>query len=463
MTQPNHPSHKPQPAPRKAMSSPYVEVTFVFRDTLQKPIEGLSVQIKAGTGAPLAPAWKLGAGSDDPPVAVPAASRESASALSGASVPAETSMPSMMNNQMEAVTDTDGYAMTIQNAVRNQPIDVLVKNRRGEHVLKATVMPKKDISTFTIVSPEYHLEATTRLTPKEALEQNLDLPVVQQGEIMTIERLVREFGPYIGWSQKVTEQGKVKKDTPIRKKEVTEDEKTHKKKTKITIEHHYKIVDMGKPTTVAFNVLGSRLNYPKSSVISDEQLKNIALELRCEAAAIRAMVQQEASGSAYLSNGLPKIRYERHYFFRLSLPDKDQASYQEARNPYPKFPDICFPVLGGYGPEGLHQYERLVKAAAVDFEVALKSCSWGLFQIMGEYFKACGCESVMEMANANMTGVDKQAELFVSFLYREKPAVVKGLREKDWEKVARGYNGKYWRRANPNYAGNLEKFYNEFK
>ena len=39
-----HPHHSSQAA-SKAQSSPYVEVTFVFRDTLQKPIEGLSVQI----------------------------------------------------------------------------------------------------------------------------------------------------------------------------------------------------------------------------------------------------------------------------------------------------------------------------------------------------------------------------------------------------------------------------------
>ncbi|MFL9966229.1 N-acetylmuramidase family protein [Paraburkholderia sediminicola] len=445
------PHHTPQPAVSKVQSSPYVEATFVFRDTLQKPIEGLSVQIKAGTGAPSAPAWKFGPDRDDSPATDPALAP-----------PANSSAP-MLSNSTNAVTDKDGYAVTIQNAARNQPIDVLVKNQRGEFVWKATVTPKKDVSAYTILSPEYHLEATTNLTPKEELEQNLDLPVVKEGEAMTIERLVKEFGPYIGWSQKVTEQGKVRKDTPTRKKDLTEDEQTHKKKTQITIEHHYKIVDTGKPTTVAFNVLGSRLNYPKSAVISDAQLKNIALELRCEAASIRAMIEQEASGSAYLANGLPKIRYERHFFFRLSLPEKERANYKKAKNPYPQFSDICFPILGGYGPEGLHQYERLVKAAAVDFEVALKSCSWGIFQIMGEYFKSCGCISVTEMVNANMTSVDKQAELFVSFLCNEKPVVIKGLKEKDWEKVAQGYNGKYWRTTNPGYAKNLEKFYNESK
>ena len=358
----NHPHHAPQPSAPKTPPSPYVEVTFVFRDVLQKPIEGLSVRLVAGAGAPPADPWTFGPDSDNQP-------DHPTSAPGGASAPVADSSAQVTNKE-EGVTDASGYLVTIHNAARNQPIDVQVKNRRGEYVWKATVTPKKDISAFTIVSPEYHLEATTKLTPKEEFEQDLNLPVVKEGEIMTIERLVKEFGPYIGWSQKVTEQGKVKKDTPTRKKEVTEDEQTHKKKTKITIEHSYKVVDTGKPTTVTFNVLGSRLNYPKNEVISDTQLASIARELKCEAAAIRAMVQQEASGSAYLTNGLPKIRYERHYFFRLSLSEKEQANYKKTKNPYPQFPDICFPVLGGYGPEGLHQYERLVKAAAINLEVA---------------------------------------------------------------------------------------------
>ncbi|MFL9961339.1 hypothetical protein PQR02_09545 [Paraburkholderia sediminicola] len=254
-----HPHHTPHPAAPKAPPSPYVKVTFLFRDTLQKPIEGLSVQFKASTGAPQAPAWKLGPDSDDPLATAPVSAPGAASAA-GESL----TMPMVDNKADPVATDKEGYALTIQNAARNQPIDVLVKNQRAEYVWKATVTPKKDISAFTIVSPEYHLEATTKLTPKEELEQNLNLPVVQQGEIMTIERLVHDFGPSIGWSQKVTEQGQVKKDFPTKKKDVTEDATTHKKTAKITIEHRYKVVDTNKPATVAFNVLGSRLNYPKT-------------------------------------------------------------------------------------------------------------------------------------------------------------------------------------------------------
>jgi hypothetical protein len=443
-----------------------VEVTFVFRDTLQKPIEGLSVQIRAGTGAPQAPAWKLGPDSDDPPAIAPAPT------LGVASAPGESPTMPMVNNKADPVaTDKDGYALTIQNAARNQPIDVLVKNQSGEYIWKATVTPSKDISAFTVVSPEYHLEATTKLTPKEELEQNLNLPVVKEGEVMTVERLVHEFGPYIGWSQKVTEQGKVKKDFPTRKKDVTEDEKTHKKKTKITIEHHLKVVDNGKPQTVAFNLLGSKLNFPKSMWFTDEHFVYLANSLGCEAAAIKALSKQETVGKGkwepdhgFDKNGLPKILYERHKFYAYTMPGENKNRKNKPVNPYAnKYPDICSPASGGFGKDGLHQYERFCRAASLDMEAAAKSTSWGAFQILGEAFDGCGFSSAVDFASEHMKGIDEQVKVFEAFMKNVKPQAVKALKDKRWEDVATYYNGGGWRKKNPDYAKNLEDFYTTFK
>lgn len=143
---------------------------------------------------------------------------------------------------------------------------------------------------------------------------------------MTIERLAREFGPYIAWTQKVTEQGRVKKDTPKKKKEVTVDPNSHKKKTTITIEHHYKVVDTGKPHTVSFSVFGSRLNYPSPEFFSDTQYQHMASELNVEVAAIKALVQQESQGHQFLDNGLPPILYERRHFFDLSVKKREKEA-----------------------------------------------------------------------------------------------------------------------------------------
>ncbi|RQT22181.1 DUF3380 domain-containing protein [Burkholderia contaminans] len=391
--------------------------------------------------------------------------------------------------------------MTITNAARNQPIDVFVKNRRGEYAWKAQIVPKKDISAFTIVSPEYHLEATTQLTPKDEFEQNLNLPVVKEGEVMTIERLVNEFGQYIGWTQKVTEQGKVTKDFPKRNKEVTVDPKSHKKKTKTTIEHHYKVVDTGKPRTVSFSVFGSRLNYPKPEFFSEAQYQHMATELNVEVAAIKALVQQESQGHPFLENGLPPILYERRHFYDLSVKKRDreeeekekEAEKKEAEkkaaesknskattatkkkahppkkktaysvNPYPKYPDLCFAGSDEYGGGDLNQYEKLIRAAALDFDIAIQSCSWGGFQILGEYYSSCGCSTPAEFADRFMSGTDGQMDIFIKFMKNLKRAGVDGLRNHNWEQVATSYNGGSWRTKNPDYAKNLGKFYEQFK
>ncbi|WP_459619941.1 N-acetylmuramidase family protein [Burkholderia sp. 3C] len=515
-----HSNSKKAAAP-KAPPAPFVEATFLFRDVLRKPIEGLSIQLKVGQGTPPAPKWITGPDStldvqpaaptpnSASPGAAPAQPGSSASTAAAASAPAvapvksdsnpgtvaaspsATGQPAaspdaslVANNMFEATTDKDGFSVTITNIARNQPVDVFVKNKRGEYVLKATVKPSKDISAFTIVSPEYHVDATTQLTAKDELEQNLDLPVVKDGEVMTIERLVKDFGQYIGWIQKVTEQGQVKKDFPARNKEIVENPKTHKKTTKITISHHYKVVDTGNPKTVSFGVLGSRLNYPSPALFSEDQYKHIATELGVEVAAVKAIVQQESGGHPFMENGLPQILYERHYFFNISVEKLRQKEKEEKgkekpdaskkgksathkkkkiENPYPNFPDICFPQRGGYGPDGLHQYERMIRAASLDLDVALRSCSWGGFQIMGDYYASCGCSSAIDFANKFISGTDAQAEIFILFMKNVKSAAVDGLKTHDWRAVASSYNGGGWESSNPDYATNLDKYYREFK
>jgi hypothetical protein len=147
-------SRNSPPAPK----SPFVKATFLFRDVLQKPIEGLAVQIRASVGTPASAAW-ITADVQAADVADSGAAMRVSDNASQLPASNEAASPSSQNI-VEVCTDKDGVATTIQNAARGQPVDVLVKNRRGEYVWKATVTPQKDISAFTIVSPEYHLEAT---------------------------------------------------------------------------------------------------------------------------------------------------------------------------------------------------------------------------------------------------------------------------------------------------------------
>ncbi|MDD4881534.1 MAG: N-acetylmuramidase domain-containing protein [Gallionellaceae bacterium] len=68
--------------------------------------------------------------------------------------------------------------------------------------------------------------------------------------------------------------------------------------------------------------------------------------------------------------------YERHYFHRLT-----NGKYSK------KHPDISNSLSGGYGKFSA-QYGKLERAFNLDPEAALKSASWGRFQIMGNNHQA---------------------------------------------------------------------------
>jgi len=412
-----------------------VQASFVFLDSMQKPIPDLTVKIAEAGGSATTPAWEVNVNS---------------SPTTGA--PSLTAAP--IKNSVVVTTDKDGLAITIPNAARGQPIDIFITKSNGQFDLKGTVTPGKDVNAYTIISPEYHFEATTRLSPKEELESDLKIPTIGVGEVMTIKRLIDEFGPYIGSAMKVTEVGKILKDFPTRKSVSHLDEATGKNVSSIEIEHHYRVIKTERPRTVAINILPSRLNYPASTTISDDVFTGMAGRLGCEVAAIKAVTFTETAGNGFCENGLPTILFERHHFYEFTKP-------ASGRHPYAMFPDICHDNPGGYGAGGIHQYERLVKAARLNLDAALKSCSWGAFQILGEYYSQCGYNSVVEMVDDCMKSVDAHAVIFEKFLKSEKKSAATALKNKDWVKFTAGYNGKNWDKQNPDYPTKMEKHYND--
>lgn len=153
--------------------------------------------------------------------------------------------------------------------------------------------------------------------------------------------------------------------------------------------------------------------------------------LDCDIAAVRAVIDVESRGG-FLSDKRPKILYERHYFNRLTK-SKHGVS------------DICNPKPGGY-KGGASEYDRLSRAIKLDRDAALRSASWGAFQIMGDNCKACGFADVEAFVAAMVQSEDAQLTAFVSFVKSNR--LDDELRRKDWEGFARGYNGPAFRKNN---------------
>ncbi len=146
-----------------------------------------------------------------------------------------------------------------------------------------------------------------------------------------------------------------------------------------------------------------------------------------------AVLKVESKSCGFLPNRRPKILYERHVFHRLT-----GGAYSAAN------PDISNPLAGGYAGNE-REYPRLEKAMRLDRTAALKSASWGAGQVMGENHKMVGYDDVETMVAAMQSSEDEQLMSVVNFIRNRR--LDDALRQHDWARFARGYNG-------PAYAKN---------
>ncbi len=155
-----------------------------------------------------------------------------------------------------------------------------------------------------------------------------------------------------------------------------------------------------------------------------------AAGLGCDPAAIWAVCDVESAGSGFLPDGRPKILFEAHIFGGLTGHRWDAAH-----------PNVAAPRWDRslYGAAGTHQYDRLAEAIALDRAAALRSASWGLFQILGLNHAACGFADVEGYVAAMCAGEGAQLAAFAAFC--RQGGQDRHLRAHDWTRFALSYNG----------------------
>ena len=158
-----------------------------------------------------------------------------------------------------------------------------------------------------------------------------------------------------------------------------------------------------------------------------------AAALGVDVATIKAVAEVETAGNAFDAMGRPRILFERHYFHRLTAGRYDK-----------KHGHISARQSGGYGKFSV-QYAKLEEAYALDPDAALRSASWGRFQIMGNNHRAAGFATVDGFVAAMMRSEAAQLNAFVSFVAGDK-AMLSALRQQDWAAFAKAYNGAGYRK-----------------
>lgn len=163
--------------------------------------------------------------------------------------------------------------------------------------------------------------------------------------------------------------------------------------------------------------------------IDDYDLPRVGALLGVGEDEIHAVLDVEAAGSGFDRQGRLKMLFEPHVFYRLLPLAKRETAVAQG---------LAYATWrpGAYPPDS---YPRLLRAMAIDETAALKACSWGLGQILGENHMAAGYDTPQAMVADFCADEDNHLEAMIRFI---KTAKLDGhLRRHDWANFARGYNG----------------------
>ena len=167
----------------------------------------------------------------------------------------------------------------------------------------------------------------------------------------------------------------------------------------------------------------------KNKTLTENDYLLASQQLGCEVAAIKAVAKIEAPRGGFNPDETPVTLFEGHWFWHFTAGRFDQS-------------DISYPrwTRKHYGKTWKQEQDRLQRAIQLDRPSALKSASWGKFQLMGFNYKKCGFKDIQNFVNAMYHSEGKQLEAFVNFIKHSR--LDDELREKNFARFAYLYNGK---------------------
>lgn len=194
--------------------------------------------------------------------------------------------------------------------------------------------------------------------------------------------------------------------------------------------------------------------------LSEADLMDFARMYDLEVAIVKAVNEIESSGKGFLINNKPKILFEGHIFWQqLKKRGIDPQAITNATNS-----DVLYPKwTKSYYKGGVKEYDRLEKAINISAkegvkEAALASASWGCFQIMGFNALSIGYPTIQDFVNRMEMNEKEHLLAFGRFLETNK--LIPSLREKNWARFARAYNGSGY--AQNKYDEKLQRAYTKY-
>ncbi|WP_119685908.1 N-acetylmuramidase domain-containing protein [Acinetobacter pittii] len=201
-----------------------------------------------------------------------------------------------------------------------------------------------------------------------------------------------------------------------------------------------------------------------SKFLKDSDYKKAAERLKVSELTIRVFGAVEGRGVGFLSNGKPKILFERHRMYAYLRLKKGTAFADKMAA---ERPNIVNRKTGGYLSNEA-EYVRLEQAKQIDVDSALMSTSWGQFQVMGENWKQLGYASVQEFVEQQFASESYQLEAFIRFIEwktgtfdKKKVTLIDALRAENWDIVFTLYNGSNYKKLG--YQAKFQKEYDHLE
>jgi len=191
-----------------------------------------------------------------------------------------------------------------------------------------------------------------------------------------------------------------------------------------------------------------------SKYLSESDITETANDHDLDVALLKSVNEVESSGAGFIVDR-PKILFEGHVFWKeLKKQDIDPKKF---KNDHPNI--VYSKWTHSHYLGGELEYLRLEEAISINREAALKSASWGAFQIMGFNAESIGFSSVESFVKSMKLHEREHLKAVVAFL--EKNNLMDKLRAKNWRAFARGYNGPSYEKNN--YHIKLERAYARYK
>ncbi len=174
----------------------------------------------------------------------------------------------------------------------------------------------------------------------------------------------------------------------------------------------------------------STLVTPNAAALTAADIKAAADRMGCEPACVKAVLKVESRGRGFSPDGRPIILFEPHIFSKATLRKYDLSN-----------PNVSYKTWGDKPYPGTQagRYAQLEEAFGLDPEAAVGSASWGLFQILGQNYKACGFASATAFVTDMAQSEARMLAAFEAFVRANK--ILDELQNKDWAGFARVYNG----------------------